>query len=820
MSPQQPVVPAADRTWILEYDGFEPAQERLREALCALGNGRFVTRGAAEEMQAGAVHYPGTYIAGGYNCLVSEVAGHRVSNEDLVNFPNWLPLNFRPEGGDWLDLGSVEILELHRKLYLREGVLHRRLRVRDRDGRVTTVESRRLVSMRCGHLAAIDYRITAENWDGDLRIHSGIDGSVTNAGVERYRQLASQHLVVRAAGPVAPEGIFLLAETTHSHMQVAEAARTSLYRGDERIETKRQILEDLPDRIGEELFVGIDRGETLRVEKVVALRTSRDRGATEVGADARRAIMAAPGFEPLLRTQRLTWQALWRRYDVQIDDEAAPGALDREQLILRLHIFHVLQTISLHSAALDVGAPARGLHGEAYRGHVFWDELFIFPFYNLRVPSITRALLMYRYHRLEAARSLAREAGHAGALYPWQSSSAGLEATQQLHLNPLTNRWGPDWSHLQRHVNAAIAYNIWRYWQASGDREFLVEHGAEMILEIARFWSSIAKWNEERERYDIEGVMGPDEYHEKYPDAETGGLRNNAYTNVMAVWCILRALDVLDAVGIARRGELLSLLGIREDDLQRWQQITQRMTIPFHGDGIISQFEGYDSLEEIDWAAYRAKYGNVERFDRILRSENDSPDRYKVSKQADVSMLFYLLDQKELEGIFQRLGYRLDPGMIWRNVEYYLQRTSHGSTLSKMVLASVMCEVDCETAFELFGDALRSDIDDIQGGTTGEGIHLGAMAGTLAILLRRYAGVGLGADGVTFDPELPRRLGRLQFRIFWRGKWLDVVLTHRRLTLSADGEATEAVPVRVRGRWHQLEPKQRLELDLTRARQQ
>jgi trehalose/maltose hydrolase-like predicted phosphorylase len=211
--------------WVLTYDGFDPSQEALREALCALGNGRFVTRGAAEEADAGDAHYPGTYIAGGYNRLASEVAGRSVANEDLVNFPNWLPLTFRAEDGDWLDAGKVEILEQQWRLDMREAVLHRRLRVRDAQGRETTVISRRIVSMRCGRLAAIDYRITPENWDGAIRIRSELDGSVTNAGVARYRQLANHHLEVLEAGTAAAEGVFLLVQTRQSRFLVALAAR-------------------------------------------------------------------------------------------------------------------------------------------------------------------------------------------------------------------------------------------------------------------------------------------------------------------------------------------------------------------------------------------------------------------------------------------------------------------------------------------------------------------------------------------------------------------------------------------------------------------
>ena len=234
----------------------------------------------------------------------------------------------------------------------------------------------------------------------------------------------------------------------------------------------------------------------------------------------------------LLKDHALAWDLLWRRSDIVLKDS------HRTQMILRLHIFHVLQTVSLHAHDIDVGVPARGLHGEAYRGHIFWDELFILPFLNFRMPEISRALLLYRYRRLPAARAAARVSGLDGALYPWQSGSSGREESQVLHLNPRSGRWTPDNTYLQRHVNAAVAINVWRYYEATGDRAFLASYGAEMFVEIARLWASLAKWNEATQRFDIPSVVGPDEFHDGYPWREAPGLDNNAYTNVLAAWVL------------------------------------------------------------------------------------------------------------------------------------------------------------------------------------------------------------------------------------------------------------------------------------------
>jgi trehalose/maltose hydrolase-like predicted phosphorylase len=797
--------------WVLVYERLDAKHEGLREALCTLGNGFFATRGVAEEQHASGIHYPGTYIAGGYNQLTSEVAGRVVVNEDLVNFPNWLWLTFRPPDGEWLDLGRAETLEYRQELNLREGTLCRRFRVKDGQGRITSVESRRLVHMEKPHLAALEWRLIAENWSGELLLRSGLDGSVTNSGVARYRQLANKHLEIPYRAPVAPEGIYLKARTSQSHIEVAQAARTRIYQKDTLAPSERRIVLDEPERICEEISVELRQGEELRVEKVMALFTSRDRGISEAGVAARLAMEAAPGFEELRAEHGAAWERLWRRSDVEVEAELDEEIAVHDQLVLRLHAFHLLQTASPDTVGRDVGIPARGLHGEAYRGHVFWDELFILPFYIQRLPSVARSVILYRYHRLDAARELARQAGCRGAAFPWQSGSDGREATQELHLNPLSGRWDPDYSHLQRHVNSAVVYNIWRYYEATGDRQFLEDYGAEIVLEIARFWSSLARWNPGTQRYDITGVIGPDEYHEKYPDAETGGLRNNAYTNVTAVWCLLRARDVLGAVTSMRRAELLQMLDLDEAELERWDDISRRMTIAFH-QGVISQFEGYESLEELDWTGYAQRYGRIERLDRILRAEGLSPDRFKVSKQADVVMLLYLFSVKELRTLFERLGYPMDEEAIRRSVDYYQARTSHGSTLSKVVFTSAVHREDCEAGCKIFLSALQSDLYDVQGGTTPEGVHLGAMAGTVDIVTRHYAGLELTREGVSFSPDMPLRVRRLRFPFQHRGRWYAVELTREQLRVSVDDAERAEVHVLIQGQPYRLSPGGSLEV--------
>jgi trehalose/maltose hydrolase-like predicted phosphorylase/beta-phosphoglucomutase-like phosphatase (HAD superfamily) len=797
--------------WTLVYDSFDPARQGLREALCALGNGYFVTRGALPEAEADGVNYPGTYVAGLYNRAETEVAGRTVVNEDLVNVPNWLPLRFRVAGGDWFDAQQADVLDHRFELDMRSGTLTRRLRWQDAEGRRTGVTQRQLVSMKDEHLAGLETTFTAENWSGTLQVRSGLDGRVVNAGVKRYRDLNPHHLHVLGQGEVDQETVDLQVETTQSHVRVALAARTRLLHDGQVAGADRRLVEE-SGFVAHELSLDLRQGRPATVEKIVALYTSRDRAVSESRADARLQVAGAEDFEQLLRRHEGAWDSLWNRFDIKLD-----SANEWTETVLHLHIFHLLQTVSPHTLHLDVGVPARGWHGEAYRGHIFWDEMFIFPFLNFQRPILARALLDYRSARIGAARAAARTAGFNGAMFAWQSGSNGQEETQTLHLNPKSGRWLPDNSHLQRHVNIAIAYNVWQHYLITGSTAFLRFTGAELLIEIARFWASIATYDSEQDRYEILGVMGPDEYHESYPDAEEAGLRNNTYTNVMAVWVLQRALQALEELPPHYRQELMGELTVRDEELDRWRDIARKMKVVFHPDGVLSQFQGYQQLQEFDWEGYQDKYGNIHRLDRVLEAEGDSPNRYKASKQADVLMLLFLLSREELRALLAELGYQVSDEQLARTVTYYLERTSHGSTLSGVVSAWVLARYQPEQAWQFLLRALESDIADVQGGTTAEGIHLGAMAGTVDVVLRCLTGMRARGEVLRFDPALPPEIKQLQFSVHYRGHRIEVTVAEDHMLVSSRPGPAEPIQVLVRDQTVQLAPGQAREVALERT---
>jgi alpha,alpha-trehalase len=796
--------------WVLAYEGFDSVHEGLREALCTLGNGYFATRGATAESRADGVHYPGTYVAGCWNRLRDEVAGQAVDNESMVNLPNWLPVTIAVEGGDWLDPAEVEVLAQRQELDLRRGLLTRWFRFRDPHGRLIGLTQRRFVHMQQAHLAGLETRVTAENWSGQLRIRTSIDGTVQNAGVDRYRKLSSDHLLPITQGSAGPETMMVSVETNQSRVRIAVGARTQVRCAGEPCDVQRQVRTE-PGLVQEEMTVTVKAGQAVTVEKVVAIHTGRDWAVSEPAEAVATALESAGDFEELLDGHTLAWAQLWERFHTSLEEDGQAG--EEASLTVRLYLFHLLQTLSIHTVEADAGVPARGLHGEAYRGHVFWDELFVLPVLTLRAPGLTRSLLSYRYRRLSAARAAAQACGLTGALYPWQSASDGREVSQLIHLNPLSGRWLPDVSRLQRHAGLAVAFTAWHYFEATGDVGFLQEEGAEMILDIARYWAALATHDPELDRFVIRGVMGPDEFHTGYPGAEDDGLDNNAYTNIMAVWVLRRAIDVLEALPVRRRVELTESLGLRRSEVRLWQEMVRKMFVPFHR-GVISQFEGFGDLEELDWEAYRARYGNIQRLDRILEAEGRSVNGYQASKQPDVLMLFYLLSADELRDLLGDLGYALEPEVIPRTIEYYLSRTSHGSTLSALVHAWVLARAHRDQSMEYFKLLLESDVADVQGGTTAEGIHLAAMAGSVDLLQRCFTGLETRGGVLRFNPQWPEKLGTFTARLRFRQNDIIVRISSGLLRVSAVSGDVPEIQVACVDQWRTLRPGESVEFEL------
>jgi trehalose/maltose hydrolase-like predicted phosphorylase len=723
-----------DPDWTYHFPDYLPEDEGHREALGTLGNGVFAVRAHALEGARGPGRYGGTYAAGFYNRTTSTIEGSTVIVEALANLPTWLPVRCRinDENQDrirsgeaaWLHPGTCRLLEHRQEIDMRHGLLHRSYRLQDDAGRRTAFRETRLVHMEHPHLAAVQLRVTAENWHGTLRIHSALDGSTTNHQIDRYQAFDGRHLTAHATG-AQNNVIWLTCQSTSTNITLALAARTTCTT--EGSTAPASSVREAPTRSATrtqvEFTAVLTPGRSAVVEKTAALRLTRRRTTEHLRRRVVSEAAEAPPFSALAQQQSRAWELLW----AQMPDHDAP-ALRRN---LRLYRFHLLQVMSPHSAVLDAGVPSRGLSGEEYHGRVFWDEMPVITWLSHHFPATARAALDYRHRRLPAALRLAAEHGERGARYPWQSADDGRETTVPLVFNPLNQRWTTDHSARQRHVSLSLAHTLFTYAELTRDTAYLHGPAAEMILQIARNWAHLARYDPEEQRFHIDGVMGPDEYHDGYPDRihDQPGLSDNAYTNILASDILTRAGTLWHALPDSRRQHLNETCGFTQEETLLWDRVARRLHVPFH-DGVLSQFAGWENLQPLDLDRCRARHGDdLRRLDRLLPTHGDHPRNYQVSKQADTLMLGYLFSPTQLITILDHLGYRLTADAWRRTVDYYLDRTTHGSTLSAPVHAHVLAAINHPRAGTFYHQATAVDITTVD--NTASGIHLGAMAAAL-----------------------------------------------------------------------------------------
>jgi len=791
--------------WSITYHDYDPEKERSREALLAVGNGYYGTRGAMEECGPGEVNYPGTYMAGLYNRRISKVADRDIENEDYVNAPNWLPVTFRIEDEDYMDPNSMKVLRIKRCLSFRDGVLDRDMLVEDAQGRQTRIISKRLGSMQDPHLAGLSYELTPLNYSGRITLRTAISGDHINDGVVRYRDLDQQHLEPLDQGG-EKDLQYLLVRTNQSDIEIAMAAKI-------RINGARPGVISAPlhisaeGRIESEFEVEIKAGQGFTFEKLVAVYTSRETGAGLTLKTAMEKAGQTESFRQIQFSSADRWEEIWKGTDIKVEGDRFA------QKLLRMHIYHLMVTASPHNVQIDAGIPARGLHGEAYRGHIFWDELYILQFYTFHFPEVVKSILMYRHRRLDKAREYATAHGYKGAMFPWQSGSDGREETQVVHLNPVSGEWGDDYSSLQRHVSLAVAYNIWYYYWITGDEEFMLDEGGEMIFEICRFWASKAGFDEASGRYSMDRVMGPDEFHEHLPGSGVGGLKDNAYSNIMTVWLLNNVTGFLEDIPEDKIQAVMERIGLTTVETDRWKDIAGKMNLHISPEGIISQFDGYLGLKELDWDHYREKYVNIYRMDRILKAEGKSPDDYKVAKQADTLMAFYNLEADEITGILEGLGYSTGANLLADNFDFYIQRTSHGSTLSRIVHAYLANRLGRrDFAWGLYMEALSSDYVDIQGGTTGEGIHAGVMGSTLLFVIRSIAGIKFNGKILSMEPQLPEGWKNVKFGFAFRKNNYTFEIFPRSIIVEMKNADDQPVEISISGKVRSFRSGERTEI--------
>ncbi|MHB8874361.1 MAG: HAD-IA family hydrolase [Myxococcaceae bacterium] len=738
--------------WELQFASFDPAAERVTEVLTALGNGYMGQRSSLSALGLGPTGEPGFYVAGVFNKLHGKT-------DDLVNLPGWAALRLF-DGLDWVDLTQGKVLGYSRRLDLKCGELSIELTWRSPHGRQTRVGVRQFFSHDDEHVGAVRFALEPLNYRGVLVAESSAGGAATNAG--------EVHLDTTAGGCDPEARTHHLEVTTNgSGVRVRQAVRLDLHAA----AGVRALDPTLPAAPGLRLELPAAPGEPVTVDKVALVSTSRPGDRLLEAKD----VEGLAGYDELARENHAEWQRHWQRSDVVID--GAP----RDQQAIRFATYH-LSSLG-HRAGGTTSIAAKGLSnlpGGGYRGHVFWDtELFMLQFFVFTAPEAARQLLLYRYHTLPEARAKAKRLGYQGALYAWESTGRGGEETP--HSVGGCRVWCGETEH---HISSAVAYGVDQYLRVTGDEDFARRHGAEILLETARFWASRATRAPGGSGYEIHTVIGPDEFHEG-PGRAEGGVDNSVYTNALAGWNIRRAIEVLDALAPGHKDAVLARVGL-SGGYPAWRaaalEIAAGLKVNFDPHSkLFEQFDGYFGLLDPlqceytpEWIRPDGRFVSQAMDGYLLKAGRaDRASWTQINKQADVVMMLHLLDGS------------YDPEVVKRNFEYYAPRTSHGSSLSNAIHAIMAVRLGDEAAASRYlEEALGTDLGDEKGNSSG-GIHAAALGGAWQAVVNGFGGVSVRGERLRVAPALHGAWKRLSFRIVYRGVPLEVRATPEAVEVEA-----------------------------------
>jgi len=738
----------ADPRWLLVADGWAAKREPAIEGAFALVNGYLGTRAAVEE--GGGAWAPATFLAGLFDAATEEAEQAAATPDrrviaaptaELVVAPDWSKLRVVIDGLA-LTMGGAEVLDHRRTLDLRRGALLREWRLRA-GGRTTRLRSLRFASLDDRHVLGQAFEVTAEDWSGELTVEAIVDGDVTNEGGVRH--LAGHR--TRRFG----DGMLLQTTTAQRHVDVCLATSTALVGDDGR----QTVTEQEP---GEQALTWRCRfdaspGRALRLDKLVTVFSGRDDPDPAGRATGRLAEAAGAGLPSLLGGSARAWAEHWAVADVEVTGD------DELQRRVRFALYHLIGCANPGDRRTAPGA--RSLTGERYKGHVFWDnEMFVVPFLTYTAPPTARAVLGYRYHTLPAALQNARDRGWRGAAYAWESADSGEDVTPAYYFTASGERKDTRTGEQEHHLNADVGFAVWQYWQATGDEEHLLAEGAEILLQLARFWASRAEHGSDG-HWHVRTVIGPDEYHE--------GVDDNAYTNQLAGWLLDRAGELASWLRERhpdRWRSLRAALRLGGAELAHWRTVAAGLADSLvdgldPGTGLIEQHRGFHHLEEVDLAAFEPRTTTFE----VLLGWH-ALGQLKVIKQADVVMLLAVLGER-----WSRTAHEA-------NFRYYEPITAHDSSLSPPVHSLVAARLgELDTAERYLEQAARLDLDFEQGVTAAGGVHIAALGGIWQALVLGFGGMTVAEGELRFAPHVPASWGSLRFRVRWRGTVYQVTAT-------------------------------------------
>lgn len=710
------------------------------ETIYTIGNGYISTRGSLEESAPN--QWRTTFAHGVFDPVPMFIT-------EPANLPDWTALDIHIDG-ERFDMATGSVGEFRRELDLRDGTLSRTVTWTSPNGLTSTLRFARFASLADPHLVALRVIVTPER-DVPVRITSPLNFYAPSKaeGTAWIQHTAPVETLVDGDDVI---GLHL--RTMAGKYEVGVAIRH-----DAAGELRARHTWDLagtPAVVHE--FVG-GPASPAALSKIGAYQTSRDGEPDVAGAALRRARQAAD-FDTLAAANHEAWAKRWRTCDIEIDGD------DKAQLAIRFNMYHLMIVGPTDDDQVNIGA--KTLSGFGYRGHVFWDtEIFMLPFFSYTAPEVARNLLNYRWHCLPGARKKAAGNGYAGAQYPWESADVPGEEVCPVWLpgptGDLVRIWTGD---IEIHISADIAYAAWQYWRITGDDDWYYGPGADVIQETAIFWASRAELEDDG-KYHFRDVIGPDEYHEHVDD--------NAYTNAFAKWHLELAaqqFEELRSVRPERAAELGERLGISDQTLAQWREIAGKILMQESEDGLIEQFEGYFSLEDVDLSTLEPRTVSVQA---ILGIEGTN--KTQVLKQPDVLMLLFLL----------REDYR---DVLRVNYDYYIPRTDHryGSSLGPGMSAIIAAEAGLpEDAYQHFMLGALADLENPRG-NAGDGIHAASCGGTWQAVVLGFGGLEATSDGWSVNPKLPAHWSRLAYRFVHGGEVVRVEIANSNGTYTINSE--------------------------------
>jgi kojibiose phosphorylase len=745
----------SDTHWQIIERGWDPELQNVNETNFALGNGYIGSRGILEENPPDC--RPGTFFAGVYE-------GTRALVPELVNVPN--PIDFRISvDGEKLGAVAMDIVSHKRILDMYKGILVRHTIYANARKKRFDYQSMRFFSMHNKHTAVMRVYVTPLDENSTLTVTNAVDTSIMNMGLVTEGE--KKHVMVVESGK-SDKINYVCTKTIEKDIYITYTSQVFVKKG-----RKSYVSSDWT------FTLNLKKGETACITNYLSFHASNTVKLEKIKKAAVNSSSRSmkKWFDQLFHKHCKAWEKKWKKVNVEID-----GDPDIERAV-RFNIYHLLIAASEHCDDVSIGAKA--LTGEGYRGHIFWDtELFCLPFFTYTNTDLARNLLMYRYNRLDAARKIAQEKGYQGAMFPWESADSGEETTPSWYKDGRGKIQRVLTMEQECHITANIAYAVVHYYTATNDVHFLLNYGLEIILETARFWSSRVEYNRRRKRYEINNVIGPDEFHE--------GVNNNAYTNILAQWNLRMAAQLCRTLKKKYPAEIKALMeriNLKVFDLESWRQIASKLYIPFSKKTkIIEQFEGFLKkrklpLPELDHHSLPVYPNNI----RDIKST-------QYVKQADVVMILFILSD-----LFSLEAKR-------KNYLFYESRTLHKSSLSASIHALVSAELGLEhKAYHYFDIATHTDLKNVYGNTA-DGIHAASLGGVWQALIHGFAGMRIRRGILSFSPRLPFEWKRITFSFKFKGYDISADINQEKVSLYFSSKRkTDQLPVRVYRTLHTLQ---------------